>query len=207
MRTIKFWKWYEMLFTKRSVYVNLQIIGMVFHGYTISCKHGCDILIPRRNTTAISEWSRRRKKTVIPIAQQRCLFSREIVAKVYALNILEEAMGDKETFKLLLFFQATGVIKKSSVGRFFSLSLGPHCKLQRRKVPARYNLSTTTLTIKDINGFTTTLIVVNYCTSMGYHDQPQTARQQWKVTSGTWIWKCSFRSHGIQYKVITNIMS
>ena len=57
------------------------------------------------------------------------------------------------------FSTATGAILKSSVDGFFYLSPGPHCKLQPRKEHGKYNLSTTTLTVKDINGFTTTLII------------------------------------------------
>ena len=81
-------------------------------------------------------------------------------------------MGDKETFKLLLFFHGNGCNPESSADGFCSLSPGPHRKLQPKKEGAKYNLSTTTLTGKGINGFTTTLIIVNYCTSMGYHDKP-----------------------------------
>ena len=83
-------------------------------------------------------------------------------------------MGDKETFS-----KATGAILKSSVDWFFSLSPGPHRKLQPRKESAKYNLSTTTLTVKDINGFTTTLIIGNYCTSKGYHGKPQDSSEKW----------------------------
>ena len=57
-------------------------------------------------------------------------------------------MGDKETFKLLLFFHGNaGAILKSSVDGFFKLSPGPHRKLQPRKEHGKYNLSTTTLTL------------------------------------------------------------
>ena len=58
------------------------------------------------------------------------------------------------------------------------LSPGPHRKLQPRKEHGKYNLSTTTLTIKDINGFTITLIIANCCTSMGYHDKPHVNSQK-----------------------------
>ena len=52
-------------------------------------------------------------------------------------------MGDKETFKLLLFFHGNGC-NPEIISRWIE-----HDK---------YNLSTTTLIVKDINGFTTTLV-------------------------------------------------
>ena len=79
-------------------------------------------------------------------------------------------MGDKETFS-----KATGAILKSSVDWFFSLSPGPHHKLHPRKESAKYNLSTTTLTVKDINGFTTTLIIGK----KGYQDKPHDSSEKW----------------------------
>ena len=95
------------------------------------------------------------------------LFPREIEAKGYSLSILEEANGWKGNIQTLAacFSTTTGVILKSSVDGFFSLSLGPHRKLEPRKELARYNLSP----------LMWQWFIVNY------------RRQQWKVTSVTWM--------------------
>ena len=82
------------------------------------------------------------------------------------------------TRRHLLFSTTTGAILKSSVHWFFLLSHGPHRKLQPRKEPAKYNVSTT-LTVKDINSFTMTLITGNYCTSESYHDKPHDSSEKW----------------------------
>ena len=81
-------------------------------------------------------------------------------------------MGDKETFKLLLFFHGNGC-NPEIISRWILLAQSwASSQVQPRKKHGKYNLSTTTLTVKDINGFTTTLIIANCCTSTGYHDKP-----------------------------------
>ena len=109
------------------------------------------------------------------------------------------------TRRHLLFFHDNGCNPEIISTLILSLSHGPHRKLQPRKELAKYNLSTTTLTVKDINGFTTTLIIGNYCTSKGYHDKPHDSSEKW-LQSLEYNTALLGATKLIQYKVIPNIM-
>ena len=87
-------------------------------------------------------------------------------------------MGDKETFKLPLFFQGNGCNPEIISGLILLAQscASSHATAQKRE--RQIQLPTTTLTVKDINGFTTTLIIGNYCTSKGYHDKPHDSSEK-----------------------------
>ena len=84
----------------------------------------------------------------------------------------ENTMGDKETFKLLLFFHCNGC-NPENISRWILLAQSwASAQATAEKRARQIQLSTTTLTVKAINGFTTTLIIANCCTLMDYHDEP-----------------------------------
>ena len=76
-------------------------------------------------------------------------------------------MGDKETFKLLLFFHGNGCNPEILLAQSWASSQATAEKRARQIQFVNDNVD-----IKYINGFTTTLIIANCCTSMGYNDKP-----------------------------------
>ena len=81
-------------------------------------------------------------------------------------------MSDKETFKLLLFFHGNGC-NPEIISRWILLAQSwASSQATAEKRARQIQFVNDNVDIKYINGFTTTLIIANCCTSMGYHDKP-----------------------------------
>ena len=69
---------------------------------------GYDVLIPKRNTTVISERSRRRRKQLFRVLNGDAFFPEKSWPNDIRLMFWKKPIGDKETFKLLLSFHDNG---------------------------------------------------------------------------------------------------
>ena len=87
-------------------------------------------------------------------------------------------MSDKETFKLLLLFHGNGC-NPEIISRWILLTQSwASSQATAEKRALQIQFVNDNVDIKYINGFTTTLIIANCCTSMGYHDKPHVNSQK-----------------------------
>ena len=88
-------------------------------------------------------------------------------------------MGDKETFKLLLFFHGNGCNPEIISWWILLAQSWTSSQATAEKRPGQIQFVNNNVNIKYINGFTTTLIIANCCTSMDYQDKPHVNGQKW----------------------------
>ena len=87
-------------------------------------------------------------------------------------------MSDKETFKLLLFSHGNGC-NREIISRWILLAQSwASSQATAEKRARQIQFVNDNVDIKYINGFSTTLIIANWCTSMGYHDKPHVNSQK-----------------------------
>ena len=87
-------------------------------------------------------------------------------------------MGDKETFKLLLLFHGNGCNPEITSRWILLAQSWASSRATAEKRARQIQFVNDNADIKYIKGFTTTLIIANCCTSMGYHDKPHLNSQK-----------------------------
>ena len=87
-------------------------------------------------------------------------------------------MGDKETFKLLLFVHGKEC-NPEIISRWILLAqTWASSQATAEKRARQIQFVNDNVDIKYINGFTRTLIIANCCTPMGYYDKPHVNSQK-----------------------------
>ena len=162
------------------VYKSTLIIGVVsVHGYTISWNMAM-ISMYREEIRLLSRQEVvEERKQLFRLLNGDAFFPEKSWPKDIRLIFWKKPMGDKETFKLLLFFHGNGCTPEI-ISRWILLAQSWASSLATAEKRARQmQFVKDNVDIKYINGFTTTLIIANWCTSMGYHDKPHVNSQKW----------------------------
>ena len=162
------------------VYKSTLIIGVVsVHGYTISWNMAM-ISMYREEIRLLSRQEVvEERKQLFRLLNGDAFFPEKSWPKDIRLIFCKKPMGDKETFKLLLFFHGNGC-NPEIISRWILLAQSwASSQATAEKRARQIQFVKDNVDIKYINGFTTTLIIANCCTSMGYHDKPHVNSEKW----------------------------
>ena len=162
------------------VYKSTLIIGVVsVHGYTISWNMAM-ISMYREEIRLLSRQEVvEERKQLFRLLNGDAFFPEKSWPKDIRLIFCKKPMGDKETFKLLLFFHGNGC-NPEIISRWILLAQSwASSQATAEKRARQIQFVNDNVDIKYINGFTTTLIIANCCTSMGYHDKPHVNSEKW----------------------------
>ena len=155
------------------VYKSTVIIDVIsVHGYTISWNMAM-ISMYREEIRLLSRQEVvEERKQLFRLLNGDAFFPDKSWPKDTRLIFWKKPKGDKETFKLLLFFHGNGC-NPEIISRWILLAQSwASSRATAEKRARQIQFVNDNIDIKYINGFTTTLIIANCCTSMGYHDKP-----------------------------------
>ena len=153
--------------------MNLLILGVLsVHGYTISWKMAMISLYREEIRLLSRKEVVEERKQLFRVLNGDAFFPEKSWPNDIPLMFWKKPMGDKETFKLLLFFHGNGC-NPEIISRWILLAQSwASSQATAEKRARQIQFVNDNVDRKGSNGFTTTLIIVNYCTSVGYHDKP-----------------------------------
>ena len=161
------------------VYKSTLIIGVVsVHGYTISWNMAMISLYQEEIQLLSRQEVVEERKQLFWMLNGDAFFPEKLWPKDIRLIFWKKPIGDKETFKLL-FFHSNGC-NPEIISRWILLAQSwASSQATAEKRARQIQFVNDNVDIKYINGFTTTLIIANCCTSMGYHDKPHVNSEKW----------------------------